>query len=68
MPRKPKTGTIVAVVQYLESVGLQVYGPYIDLESGEYGGCCMDFDTAAIRKYLRLVDSGKIHITIEEEA
>lgn len=42
---RPRTDLLLNVVNYLESIGLQVYGPCMDLEDGQgfYGN--MDFNS-----------------------
>ena len=46
--------TLRNAVEYLESIGLAVYGPHMDLDDGSTEGSCMDYDAEAVLKYRKL--------------
>jgi len=52
--KRSQAANIRAVVAHLESLGLSVYGSYIDFENGIVGPGCMDYDADMILKYRRL--------------
>lgn len=45
---KPRRATIKRVIEYLESQGLEIMGPNVDVETGQqFGGCkCYSADDA----------------------
>ena len=50
--RRPKEQTIENVVFWLESIGIGLYGPHMNTETGEELGSMMDYDTEeAIKRY-----------------
>ena len=54
MPTHPSRPTIRKVVEYLESIGLNVYGPCIDLNTGYQIGNNMDYDAEQVLRYQHL--------------
>lgn len=64
---RPQNRTIRLVVAYLASIGLDVYGNNVDLETGEVHPCCRDFDADEVVLYRYLHEHGKlIEMTGEE--
>ena len=51
---RPSRATLHHVVHYLESIGLNVYGPCMDLDTGYRTGNCMDYDADQVVKYRKL--------------
>ena len=51
---RPRDETLWNLVEYLASIGLTVYGPCMDLDTGDATGSCMDFDGDAVVKYRSL--------------
>lgn len=51
---RPNDATLHHIVQYLEALGLTVYGPCMDLDTGYRIGALMDFDADAVVKYRAL--------------
>lgn len=64
---RPQARTIRAVVEHLESIGLAVYGPCLDLDDGERQGANMDYDADQVLRYRYLHEHGMIHDRPEEE-
>lgn len=52
--RRPPTKTIKRVVEWLESQGLSIYGPNVNLEHGFQYPSCRDYDFEAIMKLAAL--------------
>lgn len=50
----PRVETVRRVVDYLESIGLAVYGPAMDLQTGEATGANMDYDSEDVVQYRKL--------------
>ena len=46
--------TLRNAVEYLESIGLAVYGPCMDLDTGFAYGAQMDYDADRVMKYRKL--------------
>ena len=60
---RPTKQTIEDIVQWLSDEGLTVYGPAIDLNTGDRVGSCMDYDADAIvraRDLARLKDNHEL--------
>ena len=62
MSYRPQNKTILDVLTYLESIGLQTMGDFVDLETGALiGGCHMTFSPDDVLQYRRLHAQGRIH-------
>jgi hypothetical protein len=61
MIKQPRASTVKRIVEHLESIGLGVYGPHIDLSDGELTGANMDFDADQVLRYRTLYNSKKIY-------
>jgi hypothetical protein len=57
---RPQNNTLAQMVRYLESIGLSVYGPCIDLQTGYRYGACMDYDAERVLRYRKLHEAGKL--------
>ena len=51
---KPQKKTIRAVVDYLATLGLSIYGAHMDFDTGQSEGGCMDYDNDDIEKLIAL--------------
>jgi hypothetical protein len=57
---RPQDKTLKNVVQYLEDIGLSVYGPNVDLESGIRFHALRDFNPEEVIKYRKLYEYDNI--------
>lgn len=59
---RPQAATIRAVVEYLASIELNVYGPCADLKSGARfeSGSLMDYDADQVLQYRKLYEGDKL--------
>jgi hypothetical protein len=51
---RPNRNTLHNVVHYLAGIGLTVYGPCMDLDTGDRLGNLMDYDADQVVKYRAL--------------
>lgn len=51
---KPRNKTIRTVIEYLESQGLEIMGPYVDLETGQQYGGNMTLNADDAIKFIQL--------------
>ena len=61
---KPQKKTLTSVFAWLEEQGLSVYGPYIDLDSGQSYGGCSDY---TVEDTIKLAKLNKDDAIWEEE-
>ncbi len=54
--RRPNNKTIRKVIEYLESVGLSVYGQCADLDAGVLYQSNMDYGADDVLKYIKVKD------------
>ncbi len=64
---RPSDVRLFAMVQYIRSLGLQVYGPSTDLRSGEQGPGCQDFTPRQVVTYRYLKEEKKLHTITAHE-
>lgn len=57
---EPSPKTIKRVVEYLESIGLSVYGPMTTLATGAQYCGCRDFSPDAVLVYRKLYQEDKL--------
>lgn len=53
---RPRAATLEKLVKYLGDQGLDVAGPFRDLETGEYKGGCMSYSAEDILRVRELED------------
>ncbi|QVJ07723.1 hypothetical protein S1R3Y_000014 [Vibrio phage vB_ValP_VA-RY-3] len=53
---KPRKQTLKNVIEYLDSLGLSVYGAYVDLDTGEAQPGCRDYSLEDIIKLDKLLE------------
>lgn len=51
---KPRNKTIRTVIEYLESQGLEIMGPNVDVETGQQRGGCRCFSADDAIKFCKL--------------
>lgn len=64
---RPTDMTLRRAVQYLESIGLAVYGPCMDLGTGYRTGSNMDFNVDMVVKYRALKEKQPAIPFMQEE-
>jgi hypothetical protein len=64
--KRPSDARLLAMVQYIRSLGLDVYGGYTNLRTGEEMPGCMDYSPRQVVTYRKLKESGKLHEPDEE--
>jgi hypothetical protein len=68
MMRRPSDVRLLAMVQYINSLGLKVYGPDTNLRNGEQGPGCMDFTPRQVISLRKLKEDGKLRRITAQEA
>lgn len=58
--RAPQKRIIVKVIQWLEHHGLSVYGPNVDVETGQEFPALRDYSAESAIKYIDLLRKDKI--------
>lgn len=58
---RPQTRKLREVVEYLESIGLHVYGPNVDLDTRKKGPALRDFSAQEVLWYRRILEEGGFH-------
>lgn len=56
---RPQNRTLRRVVEYLDSIGIGLYGS-VDLDTGEYGPGCRDYGPDDILKYRRMMENDEV--------
>lgn len=64
---RPGDTALRRAVAYIESIGLTVYGPCMDLDTGDRIGANMDFDADAVVKYRTLKEKHPDIPFVEED-
>lgn len=58
--RSPNKKTVIKVISWLEHHGLSIYGPCVDIETGQEFPSLMDYNADSAIKYIKLLRKDKI--------
>lgn len=58
--RRPNTKTLQRVFEYLDELGLSVYGAYINVDTGQMYGGCKDYTVEEVIKLDKLIANDEL--------